>query len=591
MTHSGPSPNRIRMVTKKLRKPENSESLAEVNPDLAEQWHPTKNSGLTPSDVSAGSALKAWWKCPEGDDHEWDAVIADRHRGAGCAVCSNYRVVTSNSLATLSPELAREWHPTRNENLTPDDVHPGSARKVWWKCPRGDDHEWQTVVYSRSNGRGCPICAGRKVVKSTCLATVNPELAKQWHPTKNGSLTTYDIGPNSGRRVWWKCPKGDDHEWKAIVNNRHRGLGCPICSNQKIVLSNCLATLHPDLAKQWHPTKNGELTPYGIGPGSGKLVWWQCPEGSDHVWRADVKRRSDGRGCPICIGRKVVDSNGFQTLYPELAKQLHPTKNGDLDPNEYRPYSNKTVWWKCLNGEDHVWKTSFNMRVQGTGCPKCRSPKSAPELRVYCELKTIFPAVENRKQILGREVDIYIPELNLGIEYDGWYWHKDKEDLDLQKNSILGAEIALLRVREFGLNKLSDSDVLLDQQEMSLESMKKIFRSISSHPNLDVSSYETAIGTYLRMDDWAADYEFSRIHFGRNGVVYERSISHLYPEVAGQWHHEKNYPLVPEQFTPSARKKVWWRDHNGKEWKADVLSRTRVAMNQRAKNEDQFDLF
>ena len=576
---------------KKPLKPEVGQSLADVNPDLAKQWHPTRNVDVTPYDVRAGSTIKAWWKCPEGDDHEWDAVIADRHRGIGCAICSNYKVVKSNSLATQNPELASEWHPTKNEDLTPDDVHPGSAKKVWWKCAKGDDHEWQTVVYSRSGGKGCPICDGKKVVISTCLATVNPELAKQWHPTRNGKSTPYKVGLNSSKRVWWKCPNGDDHEWRAIVNNRNRGLGCPICSNQKVVLSNCLATLHPDLAEQWHPSKNGKLTPYNIGSGSGRLIWWKCPEGDDHVWRADVKRRSDGRGCPICIGRKVVDSNSFQTLHPELARQLHPTKNGNLDPNRYRPYSNKTVWWKCPRGDDHEWKTSFNMRVQGTGCPKCKSAKSAPELRVYCELKEIFPATVNRTKILGREVDVYVPELNLGVEYDGWYWHKDKAKLDREKNRALEDEIVLLRVREAGLEKLSESDILASREEMSLETMKEIFRFILDSPLLKTAKYESEIGVYLESDAWVAADEFDKIQFERNGLVYERSISFLFPEIASQWHYEKNQPLVPAQFAPSSRKKVWWKDHKGREWKADILSRTRVEKARKEKSQNQYDLF
>ena len=578
-------------VMRRPRKPEAGQSLADANPDLAKQWHPTKNGGVTPYDVSVGSQVKAWWKCPKGDDHEWDAVISDRNRGIGCAICSNYKVVKSNSLATLNPELASEWHPTKNRDLTPDDVHPGSAKRVWWKCAKGDDHEWQTVVHSRSWGRGCPVCSGRKVVRSTCLAAINPELAKQWHPTENGKLTPYKVGPNSGKSVWWKCPNGDDHEWRAIVNNRNRGLGCPICSNQKVVLSNCLATLHPDLAEQWHPSKNGKLMPYDIGPGSGKLVWWKCPVGDDHVWRADVKRRSLGRGCPVCIGRKVVDSNSFLTLHPDLAKELHPTMNGNLDPNKYRPYSNKTVWWKCPRGDDHEWKTSFNMRVQGTGCPKCNSQKSAPELRVYCEIKTVFPATENRKRILGREVDIYVPELNLGVEYDGWYWHKNKSEMDKEKTRELEGEIALLRVREAGLEALSESDILLDTKELSFDSMKKIFRSILTNPLLKVPEYERAIEDYLQRDSWAAAYEFDKIQFERNGVVYERSISHLFPEIASQWHYEKNHPLVPDQFTASSRKRVWWKDRKGREWQADVLSRTRVVKARKEKNENQYDFF
>lgn len=578
-------------MAKTPKKPDKGKSLADLNPELSKQWHPMLNGRLSPYDVSPGSQVKVWWKCSKGEDHEWDAVIADRNKGIGCAICSNYKVVNSNCLETLRPDLAKEWHPTKNKNLAPHDVHPGSARRVWWKCPKGDDHEWQTVVHSRAGGKGCPVCDGKKVVLSTCLATVNPELAQQWHPTKNGLSTPYNTGPNSKKRVWWKCPKGDDHEWRANVNGRNRGLGCPICSNQKFVLSNCLATLRPDLAEQWHPTKNGKLTPYDVGPGSGRLVWWKCPKGEDHVWRADVKRRGLGRGCPICIGRKVVDSNSFLTLYPELAKQLHPTKNANLDPNKYRPYSNKTVWWKCPMGEDHVWRTSFNMRVQGTGCPVCNSAKSAPELRVYCELKTIFPSTANRKKILGREVDVYIPELNLGIEYDGWYWHKDKEEKDLAKSNELESDLTLLRIRELGLEKISSTDILLNQTEVTLDTVKEVLRFILDNFLNEQKGFASAINDYMKREDWAATNTFNQIQFERNGLAYERSLSFLYPQVANEWNYEKNFPLVPDQFPPTSKRKVWWKDYRGREWEALIISRVNRVKARAEKKENQYELF
>jgi len=53
-------------------------SLAETHPELAKQWHPSKNGELSPEKVSKGSNKKVWWKCPEGDDHEWEAIIALR---------------------------------------------------------------------------------------------------------------------------------------------------------------------------------------------------------------------------------------------------------------------------------------------------------------------------------------------------------------------------------------------------------------------------------------------------------------------------------------------------------------------------------
>ena len=102
---------------------------------------------------------------------------------------------------------------------------------------------------------------------SNCLATTHPELANEWHPIKNGNLTPSDVVSGTGRKVWWKCDKGDDHEWEASIINRKKGTGCSICDGKKTVLSNCLATKHPELAKEWHPTKNGDLTPFCVSGG------------------------------------------------------------------------------------------------------------------------------------------------------------------------------------------------------------------------------------------------------------------------------------------------------------------------------------
>jgi hypothetical protein len=571
------------------RKVAKSNCLATLNPELAKEWHPTKNRELTPYDVTPGSQKKVWWKCPKGVDHEWDAVIADRNSGIGCAICSNYKVVKSNCLATLNPQLAKEWHPTKNGELTPEDVHPGSAIKVWWKCPNGDDHEWKTVIYSRTGGKGCPICSGRKVVSSNCLATLNPKLAKEWHPMKNGKLTPYDVGSGSKRVVWWKCSKGDDHQWKSPVCNRTLGLGCPICSNQKVVLSNCLATLNPELAKLWHPSKNGKLTPYDVGAGSGKVVWWKCPEGEDHEWKSNIGKQTRSKGCPICIGRKLVKSNSFAALYPEIAKQWHPTKNGNLKPNDVRPGSTKKVWWICSRGDDHIWETAVKDRTQGTGCPKCKPSSSAPELRIFCELKYIFPTAQHRTFITGYEVDIYIPELNFGIEYDGKYWHQNKIQKDQEKNLALQSEILLLRIREKGLPKLSNTDIALKTEEISVALIKEILLSILLHRQVESQEVQNKIHNYLKCSDWKASDHFNKVFTERNRVVFEKSIGFLFPDLAKQWHPTKNEPLLPEHFTPGSHKKVWWRNQVGFDWQEIINRRIKKVLNRI--DPDQLALF
>ncbi len=101
-----------------------------------------------------------------------------------------------NDLKTINPQLADEWHPTKNGTLQPTDVVYGSGKKAWWLEPYDDpitgkhfDFEWEATVSSRSKGAGCPFLTGQAVWRGyNDLASANPVLAKEWHPTKNGSL-------------------------------------------------------------------------------------------------------------------------------------------------------------------------------------------------------------------------------------------------------------------------------------------------------------------------------------------------------------------------------------------------------------------
>lgn len=200
-------------------------------------------------------------------------------------------------------ELLDQWHPTKNLPLTPDTVSGGSSRRVWWRCGKG--HEWQSAVYARvSAGAGCPYCSGKLAVPGqTDLASRFPEVAFQWHPTKNAPLTPDQVLPGSHRLVWWLCKKG--HEWQAVVAARTMGgSGCPYCAGRKALAGfNDLATLAPEVAAQWYWTLNGSLTPEQVTAGSRRKVWWECPYG--HVWKAAIYSRTGEQhsGCPVCAGK------------------------------------------------------------------------------------------------------------------------------------------------------------------------------------------------------------------------------------------------------------------------------------------------
>ena len=294
--------------------------LAARCPGLARQWHPTLNGALTPEQVLPGSHRLAWWICERG--HVWRAQVKSRVSGCGCPVCAGRKVIPGeNDLASRFPEIAAQWHPVRNGSLAPDAVTPGTTRRVWWICGRG--HEWQASVAARtSGGSGCPVCAGRKVIPGeNDLASRFPEIAAQWHPVRNGSLTPSQVSASSNRRVWWIC--GSGHDYQAAVGARTvGGSGCPYCAGRKVLAGfNDLAALEPELAKQWHPTLNGALTPEMVTVGSHRKVWSKCPEG--HVWQAVVySRTGPGKsGCPVCAGHV---SPQRLTRYQELLAGEQP---------------------------------------------------------------------------------------------------------------------------------------------------------------------------------------------------------------------------------------------------------------------------
>ena len=134
------------------------------------------------------------------------------------------------------------------------------------------------------------------VTQAYNLQAINPGLSKEWHPTRNGTLTPNTVAPMSGKKVWWICSKG--HRWEAYIFSRNKGSRCPYCSAQLATKEHNLQIINPHLAKQWHPAKNGVLTPEDVVSHSTKRVWWICNRG--HEWEAVVNNRSNGTGCPYC---------------------------------------------------------------------------------------------------------------------------------------------------------------------------------------------------------------------------------------------------------------------------------------------------
>ena len=220
-----------------------------------------------------------------------------------------------------------------------------------------------------------------------CTQNGREDLLAQWDRTKNEDHDPARISYSAHVYAWWRCGKG--HEWRARVNSRVQGTACPVCANRVIAVGeNDLAATHPGLAAQWHPTKNGALTPQMVVAGSRRKVWWQCENG--HEWQASILSRVGGSGCPVEAGKVVIPGeNDLKSAYPAIAAQWDSAKNAPLMPQNVSPYSNRRVWWRCDRG--HSWQSAVAHRTStNAGCPTCAGRQVLPG---FNDLKSQMPEV------------------------------------------------------------------------------------------------------------------------------------------------------------------------------------------------------
>lgn len=276
-------------------------------------------------------------------------------------------------LSESHPEIAAQWHPVLNGEITPSDTSIGTKTKYWWVCGKG--HSWDSVPYSLIKG-GCAVCAGKRVLAGfNDLATLHPELASEWATELNDKSPT-EFTSGTASFAWWRCSKDQNHVWKAKISNRTNGRGCPVCSGHLTVQGvNDLATVRPDIAGQFDLERNSPIRPDEIAPNSNKKYWWNCPLG--HSWLASVTDRTSGKGCAICGNRQIqIGINNLEATNPELISEIHPTKNESLILDAVTRYSPNRVHWICASG--HEWEATIINRARpssNTGCPVCSRQK------------------------------------------------------------------------------------------------------------------------------------------------------------------------------------------------------------------------
>lgn len=205
------------------------------------------------------------------------------------------------------------------------------------------------------------------------LGDFSRKIAAEWDRERNHPLTPKTVSFGSSHIVWWRCrPAG--HSWRSTVSTRtSMRTSCPFCQNRAVGMNNSLAGKFPNIAKEWHPTKNRPKTPSDFAPRSGVRIWWRCLKDSAHpAWITDIKNRTRGSGCPSCKGKRPTAASNLLKAFPQIAEELHRQRNATLEAISLLPYSNRRVWWQC--GECRFeWQTKVvNRTANQSGCPECR---------------------------------------------------------------------------------------------------------------------------------------------------------------------------------------------------------------------------
>ncbi len=351
---------------------------------------------------------------------------------------------------------------------------------------------------------------------------------------------------------------------------------------------SCTISENSYLLSEWDFEKNEKLKydPYVMTTGSGMKVWWRCPHG--HSYEMAIEKRSKrGNGCPYCSGHRFLAGyNDFKTKFPQVAEEWDYDKNGGILPSQIPYRSPEKYWWKCPLG--HSYRATARDRGVGhTNCPICnrRKQTSFPEQALYFYIKKVYPdAINSYKDIFnnGMEIDIYIPKIKYGIEYDGKFFHQSEKQLhreEIKYQICKSHGIRLVRVKE---GKWTVSNCISSDFEFNIENPKNDKELTATFQRIldridPASNQFTRKNPFHYLSDTKVDIARDRNEILKSYMtVIPNSLKTIRPDVAKLWNFEKNSPLLPAMFAVHSNEMVWWKcDICGHEWRSQINSMTR----------------
>jgi len=142
-------------------------------------------------------------------------------------------------------------------------------------------------------------------------------------------------------------------------------------------------------------------------------------------------RHLNGVGCKKC----GIDSTRLK-LDDFISKSI--AVHGEKYNYDCVQYTNTRDKVKIVCTDHGPFYQSPNSHLSGRGCPHCSVSVSSGHLEIHEYIKSFYSGdvlINDRKVLNGLEIDLYIPDKSLAIEFNGLYWHSfgDTETIE-EKN-------------------------------------------------------------------------------------------------------------------------------------------------------------
>ena len=286
-----------------------------------------------------------------------------------------------------------------------------SKTKVCIICPKHGEF-WQEPRHHLSK-HGCPMCGKENSDRKQSL-TLN-EFIEKSNQIHNGKYSYDKVNyVNAETKVCIICPKHGEF-WQA-PHSHLRGQGCPKCGRERNINSIKITNeAFIEKATQIH----GGKYDYSkcIYKDSNTKVKIICPIHGE-FWQI-ASSHLNGHGCVKCanIGKLNTISD-----FIKLSNNKH---HGKYDYSRVNYINNATKVCIICPKHGEFWQRPDN-HIKGQGCPKCGQITSKAEDEIINILKDFCPQRHNRTLLEGKEIDIYLHNLKLGIENNGLRWHSEE---------------------------------------------------------------------------------------------------------------------------------------------------------------------